>query len=176
VTFSRQAMFLEPTLKETQQPHIRAAFASAGARCGQYVRDAEGKLGLLIVKGDWKLDPMYNVDPVKGTPKAAATKQKANGAANGAAGGAAGGAAPKKRVGSAGGWKNGVYTAATPAECAEARAAYLAAGRSGSDDGVAAGAAAPVEAANAHAGSEVVDLTTDSDDDVVEMPAARPRR
>ena len=52
--------FEEPTLAEMRQLHIRAAVFAVHPRRGQWVRDAQGRLGVLAANADWKKDPLYN--------------------------------------------------------------------------------------------------------------------
>ena len=186
-TYSRQTGFMDPTWREQQQPHIRAAFEEAARRncCGQYVRDKNGFLGLLLVEGDWRDDPTYNVDPVKGTPNAAATKQKANGASGGAAG-ASGGAAKRRKLSSQPsylkyGWKDGVKPQESPSteEHAAGRAAQFAGAAAASDvaadDDVATGARLLVDLAAAGgeaASDEGVDAAGAGLDDDVDAAGA----
>jgi hypothetical protein len=83
--------FKEPTYAELSQAHIRAAMLAVHPCRGQYVRDAEGRLGVLAADQDWRNDPLYNT----------MLHSPANGAAVGGAPAANGGAA------------GGVTTAAT---------------------------------------------------------------
>ena len=52
--------FKEPTYAELSQAHIRAAMLAVHPCRGQYVRDAEGRLGVLAADQDWRNDPLYN--------------------------------------------------------------------------------------------------------------------
>ena len=50
--------FKEPTYAELSQAHIRAAMLAVHPCRGQYVRDAEGRLGVLAADQDWRNDPL----------------------------------------------------------------------------------------------------------------------
>lgn len=52
--------FEEPTASELFQTHIRAAVLAIHPWRGQWVRDAQGRLGVLAADADWRNDPLYN--------------------------------------------------------------------------------------------------------------------
>lgn len=52
--------FEDPTIEEMSQVHIRKAVFAVHPSRGQWVRDAEGRLGVLAADADWRNDPLYN--------------------------------------------------------------------------------------------------------------------
>ena len=52
--------FEDPTIQEMSQVHIRAAVFAVHPSRGQWVRDAQGRLGVLAADADWRNDPLYN--------------------------------------------------------------------------------------------------------------------